>query len=138
MKEIIRTIKVYSYIRQRRERKRRFTMTYLKSLHNSKFKRNDIVFVPDIRLVDNTKIPRIYKYKVLSVFKNEDTSNTQTNIGPSYSIVHLNAKSIDGYRFSSYEREMYSSYSQAFERLKTLATIYNTEIKYNNWIDFPY
>lgn len=138
MKKLIRTIKIFCYLQKRAERKRRFTMTYLKSLYNTKFKRNDIVFVPDIRLVDNMKIPRIYKCKVLGVFKDESTTNTQSNVGLSYNIKHLNPKPIDGYRFSVYEREMYSSYSLAFERLKTIALIYNIEINYNNWIDFPY
>ena len=138
IEKIEKKIKITKYLQTRSHRRQKYSSTYLKSLQKYKFQINDIIFVPDIHYTENQKIPKIYKCKIERVCNDEFTCNTQNNNGTAYYVKQLNKKPVDGYRFISYENEMYVSYSQAFERLKKLCKTHDVKINQDNWIDFPY
>ena len=138
IEKLKKKIKMLRYLQARSHRRNKYSLTYLKSLNKYKYKTNDIVFVPDIHFTDNLKIPRIYKYKIEDIFRDEITANTLITLGPAYRIKHLNRKVNDGYCFLAYENEMFPSYSEAYERLKKLAKTYDLKLNQDNWIDFPY
>lgn len=138
IEKLKKKFKMLRYLQTRSHRRSKYSSTYLKSLNKYKYKTNDIVFVPDIHFIDSLKIPRIYKYKIEDIIRDEITVNTLLTLGPVYRIKHLNRKLTDGYCFLAYENEMFSSYSEAYERLKKLAKTYDLKLNQDNWIDFPY
>ena len=137
IKKIIRYIKIRQYLDKRKQRRNRYSSNYIKSIQPYKYKIGDILFSSDYILKDDGAVEsKIWKVKIIA---HVDTpENIKQVAGDSYKCKPLNLRQGEYFHNNKFDNNLFKSYSAAFKHLQKRVSFIGRELKYDNWIDYPY